>query len=148
MKCPGLTSSRLCFPFLYLTHIYLGQKVVEIGYLNGLGGFKGKSNWYLDKDAPQSRLYAAMPPEMVLPWKETMSEIRVHDVPYRDVKSFLAFMEEHEGHTGRFVDIQATFSHETRLTYRSRRNIATYLLNYIRRDRTYSEIRRNCQVRS
>lgn len=120
--------------------------VVEIGYLNGLGGYKGKSNWYSDKDAPQSRLYAAMPPEMILPWKETTSEIRVHDVPCRDVGAFLSFMKNNEGHTGRFVDIQHTFSHETRISYRSRRNIATYLLNYIRRDRTYSEIRRNCQT--
>mmetsp|Transcript_13110 Transcript_13110/g.37376 ORF Transcript_13110/g.37376 Transcript_13110/m.37376 type:complete len:572 (-) Transcript_13110:25-1740(-) len=123
--------------------------VVEIGYLNGLSGYKGKSNWYSDKDAPQaSRLYAAFPPEMILPWKETMSEIRIHDVPYKDVDSFLLMMKspKYEGHTGRFVDIQHTFSHETRLTYRSRRNIATYLLNYIRRDRTYSEIRRNCQT--
>ena len=75
-----------------------------------------------------------------------MSEIRVHDVPYESYDSFLAFMRQNEGHTGRFVDIRPTFSHEARLTYRSRRNIATYLLNYIRRDQTYSEIRRNCQT--
>ena len=56
--------------------------VVEIGYLNGLGGYKCKSNWYADKDAPESSLYAAYPPELIMPWKETMSEIRVHDVPY------------------------------------------------------------------
>ena len=120
--------------------------VVEIGYLNGVGGYKGKSNWYVDKDAPQSRLCAAMPPEMILPWKETMSEIRIHDVPHDSYDSFLAFMQQNEGHTGRFVDIRPTFSHEARLTYRSRRNVATYLLNYIRRDQTYSEIRRNCQT--
>ncbi|KAL7523912.1 LOW QUALITY PROTEIN: hypothetical protein ACHAWF_002036 [Thalassiosira exigua] len=55
--------------------------VVEIGYLHGVGGCRGKSNWYDDRDAPAgSRLYA------------------------------------------------------------------TYLLDYIRRDCTYSEMRRNCQT--
>jgi len=120
--------------------------VVEIAYLNGLGGYRCKSNWYADRDARDPSLYAAYPPEMVMPWKETMSEIRVHDVPYQDLDSFLVFMKEYEGHRRRFVDISVNFSHVVRLTYRSRRNIATYLLNYIRRDETYSEMKRNCQT--
>jgi len=120
--------------------------VVEIGYLNGLGGCKCKSNWYPEKDSQETRLYAAFPPECILPWKETMSEIRVHDVPFPEVESFLGYMNRYDGHSGRFVDIRRTFSHDVRLTYRSRRNVATYLLNYIRRDRTYSEMRRNCQT--
>jgi len=36
--------------------------VAEIGYLNGVGGCKGKSNWYEDKNAtPYSELYRAIP---------------------------------------------------------------------------------------
>lgn len=122
--------------------------VVEIGYLNGLGGYKGKSNWVEDKDAtPHSQLYAAMPPEMVLPWKETLSEIRVTNVPYRDKDDFVEnYMRRHGGHRGRFVDVTCSFSHEVRLTYNSRSNVATYLVNYILRDKTYSEMRRNCQT--
>mmetsp|Transcript_6914 Transcript_6914/g.13501 ORF Transcript_6914/g.13501 Transcript_6914/m.13501 type:complete len:84 (-) Transcript_6914:676-927(-) len=30
--------------------------VVEIGYLNGLGGCKCKSNWYPEKDSQETRL--------------------------------------------------------------------------------------------
>lgn len=56
--------------------------VVEIGFLDGLGGSRCKSNWYVDRDAAETSLYAAFPPEMIRPWKDTMSEIRVHDVPY------------------------------------------------------------------
>lgn len=120
--------------------------VVEIGFLNGLGGYKCKCSWYADKDSEESSLYAAYPPEMVSPWKETMSEIRVHDVPYSDLNAFLGFMKKHDGHKGRFVDTSVNFSHDVRLTYRSRRNVATYLLNYIRRDTTYSQMKRNCQT--
>mmetsp|Transcript_2086 Transcript_2086/g.4021 ORF Transcript_2086/g.4021 Transcript_2086/m.4021 type:complete len:554 (+) Transcript_2086:273-1934(+) len=120
--------------------------VVETGFLNGLGGYRCKSNWYVDRDALETNLYAAFPPEMIMPWKDTMSEIRVHDVPYPDLDSFLGFMKKHSGHEGRFVGTNVSFSHAVRLTYRSRRNIVTYLLNYIRRDRTYSEMKRNCQT--
>jgi hypothetical protein len=120
--------------------------VVEIGYLNGLGGYKCHSNWYDDKDNAETELYRAIPPEMVLPWHTNISEIRAHDVPYSDIEEFKGFMKKHEGHGGRFVDIQHTFSHDVRLTYRSRRNIAAYLLNYIRRNTTYSEMKRNCQT--
>ena len=122
--------------------------IVEIGYLNGLGGYKGKSNWFHDKDAaPHNRLYAAFPPELVLPWKSTLSEIRITNVPYRDKDDFVAeFMEPYEGHRGRFVDINCSFSNEVRLTFRKRSHIITYVLNYILRNKTYSEMRRNCAV--
>ena len=36
--------------------------VVEIGYLHGIGGYRGKSNWYDDRDAPGgSRLLCGAP---------------------------------------------------------------------------------------
>ena len=64
----------------------------------------------------------------------------------KDLNAFLGFMKEYDGHNSRFVDTSVNFSHVVRLTYRSRRNVAAYLLNYIRRDRTYNEMKRNCQT--
>ena len=46
----------------------------------------------------------------------------------------------------RFLDVQFTFSHPVRLSFRSKRNIAHFLLNYIDRDMSYSELTRNCQT--
>lgn len=122
--------------------------VVEIGFLNGLGGYKGKSNWVEDKEAtPHSQLYAAFPTEMILPWKSTLSEIRVTNVPFVNKDDLIQnFMKKHDGHRGRFVDTNCSFSHEVRLTFNLRSHIATYLVNYILRDKTYSEMKRNCQT--
>ena len=103
--------------------------------LAGTGGCQTGTTTGTLPEAPA--FYAALPPEMVLPWKNTASEVRCHDVPYPDAESFLSFMKRHEGLDKRFVDIRKTFSHVTRLTHRSRLNVATYLLNYIRRDCTY-----------
>jgi len=122
--------------------------VVEIGYLNGIGGYSGKSNWFHDKDDKENgtAMYRALPPEMVKPWKTGVSEIRCSDVPASNLDELMSYIENYTGPTKRFVDPNCSFSHDVRLTYCSRRNIATYLLNYIRRDQTYSELRRNCQT--
>eukprot|EP00978_Attheya_sp_CCMP212_P029769 scaffold106900_cov50-Attheya_sp.AAC.6 len=121
--------------------------VIEIGFNNGLGGYRCKSNWYHDKNETETQLYRAYPPEMIMPWKDTMSELRCHNVPYATMNAFKkGFLEKYEGQNERFVDLHYTFSHEVRLTYNSRRNIATYLLNYIRRDCTYNDMRKNCQT--
>lgn len=122
--------------------------VVEGAFLNGIGGYAGRSNWCYD-EAPgvtTAGLYRSLPPEMVMPWKTHLSEIRCIDVPARNLDEFKSFVAHHEGHDKRFVDPSYTFSHDVRLTFRSKDHIATYLLNYIRRDRTYSEIKRNCQT--
>jgi len=122
--------------------------IAEIAWLNGVSGNNGKAAYYHDRDVkPFSQLYAALPPEMVSPWKSSMSEIRLHDVPFKNVDTFITnFMRPYEGPSGRFVDIQHSFYNEVRLTYNSRSNMCTYLLNYIRRDRTYNEMKRNCQT--
>lgn len=36
--------------------------IVEGAYLNGIGGYKGRSNWYHDKDDDITSLYKSMPP--------------------------------------------------------------------------------------
>ena len=83
---------------------------------------------------------------MTVPWRDSLSEIRVFDVDAKNVEEFLEFMGRYEGLDKRFYDIRKTFSHATRLTFRSREHIAQYLINYCRRARTYSEIQRNCQT--
>eukprot|EP00977_Amphora_coffeiformis_P001042 scaffold220_cov169-Amphora_coffeaeformis.AAC.22 len=42
--------------------------VVESAYLNGMGGYAGKSNWYEDRDDGMTALYRHLPPEMIAPW--------------------------------------------------------------------------------
>ena len=118
--------------------------VVELAFLNGLGGYKGKSNWYDDRDAKVTALYEAFPPEMLCPWKETRGEIRCLDVPSRNLREFLAYVDKYKG--SRFIDPRLAFSHVARLTFRSKAAIAQYLLNYVRRDSTYAELKRNCQT--
>lgn len=118
--------------------------VIEGAYLNGIGGYKGKSNWYDDRDEEVTALYAALPSEMIQPWLSSASEIRIYDVPSKNLDEFKEYIEKYLG--SRFADPHYTFSHPARLTYRSRSNIAQYLINYISRDGNYSEITRNCQT--
>ena len=35
--------------------------MVELAWLNGLGGYGGKSNWCEDKEAPRPELFDVMP---------------------------------------------------------------------------------------
>lgn len=118
--------------------------VVEGAYLNGIGGYKGKSNWYDDRDEPVTALYKALPDEMIQPWLSTASEIRLYDVSARNLFEFKQYIDKYVG--SRFADPHYTFSHPARLFYRSRSHIAQYLINYISRDGNYSEINRNCQT--
>ena len=124
--------------------------VIETAYLNGMGGYRGRSNWYEDRDAePMSSLYSAFPPEMICPWRMTQSEIRCYDVSAKSLEEFRTYMSQYEGASppkGRFVDVRCTFSHAARLTFRSKAHIAQYLLNYILRDSSYGELNRNCQT--
>mmetsp|Transcript_18964 Transcript_18964/g.26692 ORF Transcript_18964/g.26692 Transcript_18964/m.26692 type:complete len:516 (+) Transcript_18964:134-1681(+) len=120
--------------------------VVESAFRNGVSGYLGKANWILDKNVENNSLYRALPPEMIAPWKSNLSELRVYDVDSKNLAEFLSFMKDHTGSEGRFLDVRHTFSHAVRLTFCSKDHIAQYLINYIRRGRTYSEIRRNCQT--
>eukprot|EP00980_Cylindrotheca_fusiformis_P026549 scaffold16396_cov140-Cylindrotheca_fusiformis.AAC.10 len=118
--------------------------VIEGAYLNGIGGYNGKSSWYEDRDEKVTGLFAVLPNEMIQPWLTSASEIRLFDVPSKNLEEFKEFVKKYEG--SRFIDPHYTFSHPARLTYRSRSNIAQYLINYISRDGNYSEITRNCQT--
>jgi len=120
--------------------------VVELGSLNGISGYNGKSNWLEDKDDASNPMNNCLPIEMVAPWKLNLSELRCTDVAAKSLDEHLSFMKRHTGKNNRFLDVQQTFSHAVRLSFNSREHIAQYLINYIRRERTYSEIQNNCQT--
>lgn len=118
--------------------------IAELAYLGGIGGYNGRANWIEDKMENNNSLYRSLPPEMIHPWKSNLSEIRVYDVNVKNLDEQLEFMEKNVGY--RFLDVQVTLSHPVRLTFCSKENVAQYIINYIRRGKTYSEIRRNCQT--
>ena len=120
--------------------------IVEGAYLNGIGGYKGRSNWYDDKNDGVTALYKTMPPEMISPWLTTAAEIRCYDVSAKNLDEMKVYIDKYTGPDQRFLDPAYTFSHPPRLTYRSRSNIMQYLINYISRDCSYSEVTRNCQT--
>jgi hypothetical protein len=120
--------------------------VVEGAYLNGIGGYKCRSNWYQDKDEPSNLLSKHMPDELKGPWRTSAGEIRCYDVPQTNITEFMQYMEHFKGNNARFVDPQITFSHKARLSFRTKRDLAQYLLNYVGRDCSYQELRKNCQT--
>eukprot|EP00978_Attheya_sp_CCMP212_P021557 scaffold63082_cov54-Attheya_sp.AAC.2 len=120
--------------------------VTETAYLNGVSGYKGQSNWIEDRDAQVTSLFEAMPPEMVGPWSSHITEGRFYDVPVSGLEEFMQYMKKYTGSDKRFLDPKCTFSHQARLSFRSKSNIAQYILNYVSRDQTYSELSRNCQT--
>jgi hypothetical protein len=75
-----------------------------------------------------------------------MAEIRAYDVKPRSFDEMKEYIERYRGPDKRFVDPHYTFSHVARLGFRSKNNIAQYLINYISRDTAYGELRRNCQT--
>jgi hypothetical protein len=120
--------------------------VMETAFLNGIGGYKGKCNWYHDKDEPVTKLFQMLPPELVLPWRTSSAEIRVYDVEARTLDEFHAYLDRYKGNSHRFIDPRTSLSHPARLSFRSKKHIAQYLINYISRDSSYAELRRNCQT--
>jgi len=120
--------------------------VVELALLNGMSGYGGKSNWFDDKNSTLPGLYRAIPKRMVAPWTWEYAEIRCQDVEAKNLLEFKKFIWKYTGHEHRFVDPKFTHSHDVRLSFRSKDHITRYLLNYIGRDRRYSEVFRNCQT--
>lgn len=117
---------RLTYHSIVLLEWEHGQymTVVEAAYLNGIGGYKGKSNWYDDKDDGSPALYRVLPPEMICPWKTTAAELRGYDVKAKNLDEFKEYIARYQGSTKRFVDPHFTFSHPARLTFRSKSQIA------------------------
>lgn len=130
--------------------------VVELGWLRGVGGYRGKSNWCEDKNAKRSKMLDSLPDCMKGPWDSSISEIRITDHPAKNVNEFKAYMAKYTGPQERFLDPEIRNSGTVRLTNRTLRDIYKALLNYDRHyqgdpgDVSYSEISfkgdvRNCQ---
>ena len=78
--------------------------------------------------------------------RPSSAEVRCYDVPYKSHEDFKSFVYKYEGGDKRFIDPHFHFSHPARLTFRSKAHIAQYLINYISRDTSYAELKRNCQT--
>jgi len=120
--------------------------VIELAWLGGLGGYGGKSNFVADRDSPRPELYHSFPADMKMPWVSSRSEVRVLDVPAKDVRDFQAFLQEHCGAQKRFLEPKVTQSAKVALSYRSRIDLFRYLINYIARNPPYAQESRNCQT--
>merc|ERR1712023_317320 len=82
---------------------------------------------------------------MIVPWKGHFAEIRCCDVEAKNPDEFMAYLKKYEGPFLRFLEPQLQHSNDVRVYYRSKVDIAQYLLNYMGRDRRYTEEFRNCQ---
>eukprot|EP00437_Effrenium_voratum_P059883 CAMPEP_0181492032 /NCGR_PEP_ID=MMETSP1110-20121109/50459_1 /TAXON_ID=174948 /ORGANISM="Symbiodinium sp., Strain CCMP421" /LENGTH=431 /DNA_ID=CAMNT_0023619225 /DNA_START=14 /DNA_END=1309 /DNA_ORIENTATION=- len=126
--------------------------VVELAWLNGLGGYHGRCNWCRDKLADPTAIYAGMPDSMKVPWQQHLAEIRMVDTEMKSFQEFEAFLHEFSGAGSlsikeqRFFDPYVAFSGQVRLERRSLSDILGYLLNYSARNPHYEEARRNCQT--
>ena len=120
--------------------------VVELAWLGGLGGYGGKSNWYDDRDSKRTRLYDAMPPELKMPWRSEMSEVRLLDIAATSVEDFRGYLQRYTGPTARFLDPQIAASSDVKLSHRSQADIFRYCLNYARHCGGYVEMSLNCQT--
>eukprot|EP00939_MAST-03C_sp_MAST-3C-sp1_P001566 g1566.t1 len=123
--------------------------VVELAWRNGLGGYKGRSNWVEDKNSSRTALYDAMPAALKAPWISSRSEIRCVDMD--KIKSAADFDRYLKSYTGkgksfRFYRPERVAHGAVCLAFRSRLHIMTYLLNYIRARVEYSEFASNCQT--
>lgn len=78
--------------------------------------------------------------------RQTSAEIRCYDVPHKNYQDFQAYVRQYAGPDKRFIDPQFHFSHPARLTFRSKAQMAQYFVNYISRDTSYGELKRNCQT--
>ena len=67
-------------------------------------------------------------------------------MPAANLAEFQAYLAKYTGPALRFLDPQVTHSAPVRLSHRSQEDIARYLLNYMGRDRRYTEKVRNCQA--
>ena len=119
--------------------------VFEVAWLNGLGGFGARSNWFPADAAP--RIYAAMPAGLKLPWRPELLEVRTQDVAFTDKAALEAYLLARSGRrdADRFLDARVTHSASVRVSHRTKRDLFTSVLNYAARDPAYHEESRNCQ---
>ena len=129
--------------------------VLELAFLNGVGGWGGRSNWHEDSfnnngKKAHPKLLSALPEYMIMPWKSHLAELRCHDIDFKGVDDFKAFVKKHEMPRGkgdkRFLDFTFVESDPVMLACRSKADIARFLVNYISNNKEYHEENRNCQT--
>lgn len=119
--------------------------VIELATLNGIGGRYGKSNWFPDKIDPRPIVYRHLPACMVGPWMGQFAEVRCADIKAKDVKEFKQYLDDMTGADLRFLVPEIIDSQPIRISHNSQDDIMRYLINYVSRDRDYTEEFRNCQ---
>jgi hypothetical protein len=119
-------------------------QLLKVSFLNGIGGYKGSSNWYDDKNDDVMVLYRALPPEMISLWLTRAAELRCYDVKTKNLDEIEAFIDTHTHGADRcFIDPKYTLSHTARLSNRSRSctlhvffififSVLFYFLNYVK----------------
>lgn len=120
--------------------------VVELAWLNGLGGYGGKSNFVPDRDAERPALYDALPASLKAPWMSDRSEVRVLDVPAKSKDEFWAFLQKYRGPALRFVEPAISHSADVRLCHCTRNDLFRQLLNYVMANPRYAQESSNCQT--
>lgn len=114
--------------------------IIELAWKNGIGGYKGMSNWVEDRDAkPSSTLYKQMPGCCKLPWEPTRSEVRIIDIPVKNVEEFKQYLNQYTGPTLRFLDPKVKFSEKVLLRDRSKPALCRYMINRMMANQDYSE---------
>ena len=123
--------------------------VVELGFVNGLSGYDGRSNWV---DCVSS-FNKAIPDEMRAPWVYDKAEIRLTDHPAPDIHALLKWVapwnakdEESSTQEHRFIAFEIAGSCDVRVSHCAPQHIAQYLLNYNRRHGGYDQKSANCQT--
>ncbi|GMI20106.1 hypothetical protein TrRE_jg5448 [Triparma retinervis] len=127
--------------------------VLELAYHNGVGGWGGRCNWHEDSlnTDPGPKLLQCLPVYMIAPYKTYRAELRCHDIPAKNLKEFLQYVERHEDGKGgegdkRFLDFHLIESEDATFVYKRKADIATIICNYIRSNNEYHEESRNCQT--
>jgi len=137
--------------FVEWDHCKFGT-LVELAWVNGTGGYGGKSNWIEDKLATDTSIFVAMPDALKQPWDDKRSEIRLIDMAATNRKELEAYLRKYSKQSGlplgeqRFWDPKIYASSSVRVRNRKPSDIAGYLLDYIARSSVYEQLTANCQT--
>mmetsp|Transcript_36614 Transcript_36614/g.105332 ORF Transcript_36614/g.105332 Transcript_36614/m.105332 type:complete len:522 (+) Transcript_36614:87-1652(+) len=127
--------------------------VVEVGFMHGVSGYGGKSNWFADKNDPNPILYQVMPESLKKPYDERLSEVRLTNVRMKDKDEFFEKWLLKYSNLGdmppelhRFFDPTIFTSGQIRIRDCTPSQIAVFCLNYISRAGEYGLMTANCQT--
>merc|ERR1712217_145643 len=72
-----------------------GMTLIEAAWLNGLGGYGGKSNWCHDKLSTPPKIYSAMHDNMKAPWDMHQAEVRFIDMPVKTKEELQEYLDHY-----------------------------------------------------